>query len=58
MAKFTYNNTKNASTSHTLFKLNCEYYLYVFFEDNVNFCPKSHTAEELVKNLKDLISIC
>ena len=27
MAEFAYNNAKNASTGHILFKLNCEYHL-------------------------------
>ena len=38
MAKFAYNNTKNSSTGHTLFELNCGYHLCVFFEEDTNLC--------------------
>ncbi len=38
MAKFDYNNAKNASTGHTPFELNCGYHLRVSFEENVNPC--------------------
>ena len=36
MAKFAYNNAKNASTSHTLFELNCGYHFCVSFNENIN----------------------
>ena len=38
MAKFAYNNTKNASIGHTPFELNCGYHFYVSFEEDTNFC--------------------
>ena len=38
MAEFIYNNFKNTSTVHTLFKLNCGYYPYVLFEEDTNLC--------------------
>ena len=36
MVEFTYNNTKNASTGFTFFELNCKYYLWVFYEKNLD----------------------
>ena len=57
MAKFTYNNTKNTSTGHTPFKLNYGFYPRVFFEDDVDFCSRSCSANELTKELKELINI-
>ena len=36
MAKFAYNNAKNASTGHTLFELNYKFHLQVLFKENVN----------------------
>ena len=47
IAEFVYNNAKNASTSHTAFKLNCGYHPCVFFEEDTNPCSRSKTADEL-----------
>ena len=58
MAEFTYNNAKNASTSHTPFKLNCGLHPQVFFKDNVDSCSKSCSADELAKELREMIEIC
>ena len=58
IAEFAYNNAKNASTSHTPFELNCGFYLRVFFEDNVNPCSRSRSADKLVKELRELMNIC
>ena len=58
IAKFAYNNIKNASINHILFELNCSYHLQIFFKDNVDPCLKSHFANKLVKKLKKLIDIC
>lgn len=57
IAEFAYNNTKNASTGHISFKLNCKYYPRVFFEDKTNLCLKSCFANEIVEELKELIDI-
>ena len=57
MAKFAYNNIKNANTSHTLFEFNCGYHLQVSFKDNVDLCSKSRFANKLVKELRELIDI-
>ena len=36
MAKFVYNNAKNAGISYTSFKLNYGYYYCVFFKKDIN----------------------
>ena len=58
IAEFAYNNTKNTNTSHTCFELNCGFHQQVFFRDNVDPCSRSHSANKLVKELKELIDIC
>ena len=57
MAEFAYNNTKNARTDHTLFKLNYGYYPKVLFEEDINFHLKSYSADKLVEELKELIEV-
>lgn len=51
MAKFAYNNAKNTSTGHTLFKLNSDYYPKMLYEDDINFCSQSKTADKLLIEL-------
>ena len=58
MIEFVYNNANNTNTGHIFFELNCGYYSQVFFEDNVNFCSKSYSTNELAKKLRELIDIC
>ena len=58
MAEFAFNNTKNASTNHTPFKLNYGFHPQAFFEDNVNLYSRSCSANKLVKKLRKLINIC
>ena len=58
MAEFAYNNAKNASIGHMLFKLNYGYHSQVFFEDNVNFYSSSYFANKLIEELRKLIDIC
>ncbi len=58
IAEFTYNNAKNASTDHTLFKLKCGYYPKVSFEDETNLYSRSCSANKLVEKLRKLIEIC
>ena len=41
MARFTYNNTKNASIDYTLFKFNGKYHLYISYKKDLNFRLKS-----------------
>ena len=58
MAKFAYNNTKNASTGHMPFKLNCGYYFCVSFKKDTDSCSQSKTANELLAELWELMTIC
>ncbi len=58
MAKFVYNNAKNASISYTLFELNCGFHLQAFYEEDVNPYFQSKSANELVIELKELMVVC
>ena len=58
MAKFAYNNAKNANTGYTPFKLNYSFYPRVFFKDDIDPCSKSRFANKLAKELKKLMDIC
>ncbi len=58
MAKFAYNNTKNASTSHTPFELNCGYQPKVSFEEDIDPCLRSRSVNELAEELKELREVC
>ncbi len=55
MAEFAYNNTKNASTSHTLFELNCGYHSRASFKEDVDPCSKSRSANKIVEKLRKLM---
>ncbi len=57
MAKFTYNNAPNTSTSYISFALNCPYYLKVFVKDKINLYSKSYFANRLADKLKKLVEI-
>lgn len=57
IAELVYNNAKNASINHTSFKLNCEYYLQVFFQDEINSYSKSLCIKKLADKVKKLIEI-
>ena len=58
IAKFAYNNAKNASTGHTPFKLNCGYHLCVSFKEETDPHSWSKTADKLLIKLQELITIC
>ena len=58
MAKFVYNNVKNASTGHTPFKLNCDYHSRMLYEKKVNSCLKSKSADKLLAELRKLMIVC
>ena len=58
MAEFTYNNAKNTSIANISFELNCSYYPYVFFEENINLHFQSKTVKQLSGKLKKRITIC
>ena len=51
MAKFAYNNAKNASTGHTPFELNCCYHSCVSFEEDTDPRSRTKTADELLAEL-------
>ena len=58
MAKFAYNNAKNASTGYTSFKFNCGYHPRVSFKEDVDPYLKSRSAEKLAGKLRELIKVC
>ena len=58
MAEFAYNNAKNASTGHTLFKLNCNYHSRMLYKEEVDPRSKSKSADELSAELRELMFIC
>ncbi len=58
MAKFAYNNTKNISTGHTPFELNCGCYPRVFFKEDVDPCSRFRSTNELAKELRKLMEVC
>ena len=59
IAKFAYNNTKNASTGHTSFKLNCGYHLGMSYKDEVDSRSKSKLADKLSAKLRrELMIVC
>ncbi len=58
MAKFAYNNAKNASTSHTPFELNCGYHPRASYEEDVDLHFQSKLADELAAELKELMIVC
>ena len=47
MAKFAYNNAKNTTTGYTFFKLNCAYYPYIFYKENINFYSQFKIVDKL-----------
>ena len=57
MAKFAYNNAKNASIGHTPFKLNYEYHPQISYKDNVDPYSKFKLADEFSIKLKELIIV-
>ena len=58
MAKFAYNNTKNASTGHMPFELNCGYHPRVSYKEDIDPCSKSKLADELSAELQELMAVC
>ena len=58
IAEFVYNNAKNASIGHTVFKFNCGYHPRVFFKEDSNPHFQSKTADKLLAELQELITIC
>ncbi len=58
MAEFAYNNAKNASTGHMLFKLNYGFYLRAFYKEDVDPRSQSKSADKLVTELRELMAVC
>ena len=56
MAKFAYNNAKNASTGYTPFELNCGYQPCILYKEDLDSYSKLKTADKLADKLKDLIN--
>ena len=57
MAEFAYNNSKNANTGHTLFKLNFGDYPCVSFEDKCDTRSRSSLNKRLAIELGELMNI-
>ncbi len=58
IAEFAFNNTKNASTSHTLFELNYSYHPRVSFEEDVDPRSRSCSVNKLAEELRELMEVC
>ena len=56
MAKFAYNNAKNASTGYTLFEFNCGYHPQVSYKQDLDPRSKSKSAEEISSELRKLMT--
>ncbi len=58
MAKFAYNNAKNASTGHTSFELNCSFHPQASYEEDIDLRSKTKAADELAIELKEQTTVC
>ena len=58
MAKFAYNNAKNASIGYTSFKLNCGYHPRISYKEDLNPHSQSKTVKELSSKLWNLMAAC
>ena len=58
MAEFACNNTKNASTGHTPFELNCDYHPRISYEKDVDPRSQSESTDKLSMELRKLIIVC
>ena len=58
MAKFAYNNVKNARTGNMPFKLHCGYYPRLSFEDDTNLYFQLKTTNKLLTELQELMTVC
>lgn len=57
MAKFIYNNDKNANISHLSFEINYRFYFRIFYKDDINPQWKSKVVEKLTIKLKQLTAV-
>ena len=58
MAEFTYNNTKNASTGHTSFELDCGYHPCISYKEDIDSRFKSKLVDEWSTKLWKLMTVC
>ena len=58
MAEFAYNNTKNTSTGHTPFELNCGFHPHMSYKEDVDPHSQSKSADELSAELRELLIVC
>lgn len=58
MVEFAYNNAKNMSTGLTSFDLNCDYYFWIFYKEDIDPRSKSKSADKLSAELRKLIIVC
>ena len=58
MAKFAYNNAKNASIGYTPFKLTYKCHPRVFYKEDFDPRLQSKTAKELSFELQELMTVC
>ncbi len=58
MAKFAYNNAKNANTGHTPFELNCGFHPQASYKEDINSRSLSNSADELATELRELMAVC
>ena len=57
MAVFAYNNTKNLSTGHIPFELNCGYYFWILYKEKFDSRSKSKSVNKLSAELRELMII-
>ena len=57
MAKFTYNNSKNANTGYMPFELNCGYHPWILYEKKLNLRSQSKSVDKLLEELRELIIV-
>ena len=58
MAKFVYNNAKDASIGHTPFELNYGYHPRILYQEDVNPRSRFKSADELLAELRELMIVC
>ncbi len=58
MAEFAYNNAKNASTGHTLFELNYDFYSRASYKKDVDPRSQSKSVDKLATKFRELMAIC
>ena len=57
MAEFAYNNSKNASMGHMPFKLNCGYYPWMLYKEEIDPYSQSKSTDKLSEELRELMIV-